>query len=504
MSALKLFLSTSTNSAKGPRYDVRIGSPLGEILIRRSIMPLLDSARALAAMGLTSGEIQLWDAHRPFPRISGKIERLARLAIEETDKRKFGFKPWKPFGVRTGSQKSPFKPRGVPDLPPTARPPTFGLPVRDLEGSMSDALQHQFPVTVFPNKAAITKDERTLSVEGLAEIQRTWRANEKKYLPFIKLATFGDIRTDNNCLRNDKNLLTVTGVEGDYDGEQIDPREASENLKQAGVLATVATSPSHVLLKPRWRVLAPFSRPLEPGQHNRMVDRLNGVLGGVLHPESWTRSQSYYCGSVNGNEDHEVHIVAGDFIDKLDHLDAGAIGKPVEKREKINDHTSSIGLDLHTRHLITEQELREILTAMPNRLADYPDQLCRPAWFNRNTWVTSHMRLPAVLNSRTGRGRCLSNGRHNLMAIEPRLRAYGVASEMSKQVSAPSFAFTRPGMVRGRSGWADRTGSALTVAACMMKFMLRITPHCHVHAATQSNRAGTGGGSALKLHGGRY
>ena len=42
----------------------------------------------------------------------------------------------------------------------------------------------------------------------------------------------------------------------------------------------------------------PFSGELPPGERTRLVNRLNGVLGGVLSRESWTLSQAFYYGRV--------------------------------------------------------------------------------------------------------------------------------------------------------------------------------------------------------------
>jgi hypothetical protein len=68
-----------------------------------------------------------------------------------------------------------------------------------------------------------------------------------------------------------------------------------------------------------------------------MVSRINGVLGGVLHPESWTLSQAFYYGHVEGVP-FNLYQTAGKRIDDLPELDAGAIG-PAEKdaRESTGD-----------------------------------------------------------------------------------------------------------------------------------------------------------------------
>src|SRR5262249_43673542 len=78
---------------------------------------------------------------------------------------------------------------------------------------------------------------------------------------------------------------------------------------------------------PRWRVLCPFSREYSPEDRDRFLDRLNGVLGGVLEPESWTLSRAYYFGSVDGKPPVLVQVIRGTPIDLRQDLDARAIGK---------------------------------------------------------------------------------------------------------------------------------------------------------------------------------
>jgi Primase C terminal 2 (PriCT-2) len=69
--------------------------------------------------------------------------------------------------------------------------------------------------------------------------------------------------------------------------------------------------------------------PLPPDHHDHMMSRLNGVLGGVLAPESWTLSQAYYYGAVEGRPEPHIEIVDGTAtLDRCDELDETAIGKP--------------------------------------------------------------------------------------------------------------------------------------------------------------------------------
>jgi predicted P-loop ATPase len=167
------------------------------------------------------------------------------------------------------------------------------------------------------------------TLDDLANTIRTTTAPAKAQLSLLKLARFGNTPIPHTgSLRHDQNLVVCTGVEGDYDAGEVTLDEAHERLLKANITAVLCTTPSHSPEKPKWRVLAPFEAELPPTDRSRMVDRLNGALGGILAAESWTLSQSFYYGSVNGNPDHRVEIIEGEFIDQLDDLDLIAIGKP--------------------------------------------------------------------------------------------------------------------------------------------------------------------------------
>ena len=157
---------------------------------------------------------------------------------------------------------------------------------------------------------------------------RTATAPSKPQLPWLKLARFGELRSDKGSLRHDANVLAISGIEADYDGEEMPFDEAVERLAKAGVLAMVYTSPSHAEDAPRWRVLCPTSDELPPQDRAKLLGRLNGLFRGVLSAESWTLSQSYYFGSVASNPSHRVELVDGTPIDLLDDLDEIWRGKP--------------------------------------------------------------------------------------------------------------------------------------------------------------------------------
>jgi hypothetical protein len=182
-------------------------------------------------------------------------------------------------------------------------------------------------VTFFNDLGAETKTEESLALPELAELIRTASAPEKALLPLLKLAVFGNTPTEKKCLRHDRNVIFVSGVEADYDGEIVSFDEAIKTAQEAGLLAIIYTSPSHAPERPRWRILCPTSSQRPPVSRTKLFTRINGLYGGIFAKESWSLSQSYYYGAVDSNSAHRVEIVDGQPIDLLDELDEIAIGK---------------------------------------------------------------------------------------------------------------------------------------------------------------------------------
>jgi putative DNA primase/helicase len=197
-----------------------------------------------------------------------------------------------------------------------------------------------FTWTRFYDHGASRKAEITQTFDELVRhIEVAGPFSEKSKCWWIKLAIFGDVRTDKGSLRHDVNITEVTGVEADYDGEQIQPEEAIDRLERAGIRAVVYTSPSSRPDAPRWRVLAPLSRPHPPKARTGLLARVNGVLGGIVAPESFVLSQAYYYGRLTTPGDWRVLVTFGDAedgtcVDELPELDAQAIGKSAKTTPK--------------------------------------------------------------------------------------------------------------------------------------------------------------------------
>jgi hypothetical protein len=220
-------------------------------------------------------------------------------------------------------------------------------------------------VTFFPNFAAQTLTAKEMSLTELRGLILSTTAARKDALPWLKLAMFGDERTRNNSLRHNANVKAITGVELDYDAEEMTFEEAVAILANARLWSLVYTSPSHTAAKPRWRILLPTSsdRPVE--ERARLCARVNGVFAGILAPESFVLSQAYYFGRVGSNPDHRVAIVDGDFVDLRDDLDAGAMGKT---NGKAIDHTPHVPSG---QIRADEEEIAFAVEVIPNNARDW-------------------------------------------------------------------------------------------------------------------------------------
>ena len=188
-------------------------------------------------------------------------------------------------------------------------------------------------VTFFTDYAAAVRREERHSLETLAELIRTAAADSKERLPWLKLARFGDIRSDKNSLRHNDNVQSLSGIEGDYDAEHISFDDAEEKLVEAGILAVLYTSPSHTRDAPRWRVLCPLSANIHPPNATASCPPQRTVRRHLLErkldaqPELLLRrGQTEPIAPRRGAE--------GLRIDQAHQLDATAIGRP--EKPKLN------------------------------------------------------------------------------------------------------------------------------------------------------------------------
>lgn len=241
--------------------------------------------------------------------------------------------------------------------------------------------------TIFPSVTAQSaKRERGTWEEVVERLRNPAAYPRKEACPLIKLATFGDRRTEKGAVRHDGNVLEVFGIEADYDAEKVGMDRAADLLTAQGIEAFLYTTPSHVADRPRWRVLAPLSKPHAPAERERLVAMLNSVLGGILAAESFTLSQTYYFGKVKGVEYRSRHV-RGQCLDTFDLVldeDYGAGDKPkAEKTRDVEEATAATDGDLDREialHSVTAEtiyDLRSALSALnPERADD------RTQWIN--------------------------------------------------------------------------------------------------------------------------
>jgi predicted P-loop ATPase len=206
-------------------------------------------------------------------------------------------------------------------------------------------------VAFFKDYRASSVRHETITLAFLVSLILSQTAAEKAKLPWLKLALFGDLRTDMKALRHDANILEISGVELDYDGEKIPFEVACDIAEAIGLLCIIYTSPSHTEEKPRWRVLCPLSQMLPPEQRALFVSMVNGAFGCIFAVESWTLSQSYYYGAPllpegGRNPDHQCRLIEGTPINLKTELLAGAVGKPGTKAPETPEPNGSAPVGL--------------------------------------------------------------------------------------------------------------------------------------------------------------
>jgi hypothetical protein len=171
--------------------------------------------------------------------------------------------------------------------------------------------------TIFPNVSPTEKIERTDVPwsELVTRIRDAPVYPDKSHCPLISLCEYGDqIDSAHKCLRYAENVRRTFGVEIDYDGEQVSIEAGAQRLREARLQAVLYTSPSHKPEAPRWRAVLGLSEPALPEMRAQYVARVNRALGGIVSRESFTLSQSFFIGRVQGAT-YEVIETEGRTID---------------------------------------------------------------------------------------------------------------------------------------------------------------------------------------------
>jgi hypothetical protein len=195
---------------------------------------------------------------------------------------------------------------------------------------MSESVQQRYTVTKFWGITGGRKSEQSLTALQLIGDFFRQQGKKKSELPLFKMARFGDKRTAKGSLRHDANVLAISGIECDYDAGCFSFHDATNALQDARIFSIVYTSPSYQpASNERWRAVCPLSCERPPKERAKYVSRVNGVLGGILSRESFTLSQSFYCGCLPDNaRNHRVVTTEDRPIDLCDDLDITARGIP--------------------------------------------------------------------------------------------------------------------------------------------------------------------------------
>ncbi len=240
----------------------------------------------------------------------------------------------------------------------------------DLSDLLGDG-PSEFTITIFSDRFAKSISTENHTLASLAKRISGTSSAAKENLPLLKLATFGNVRTADGSLRSDNNVVSITGIEGDYDNGQISVDEAECRLCAAGVTALLHTSSRHTEAAPRWRVLCPLSAAMAPAEREALCARLNGALGGILGGESFTLSQTYYFGGIDGAV-QDVRLINGRYLDRVTGIPP--IGRKASKAKREPGAPSPEPLDL------SESFIDEVMRHVPNIGTDWQGQFSRAAF----------------------------------------------------------------------------------------------------------------------------
>ena len=225
--------------------------------------------------------------------------------------------------IEPGDEPSPFA-----DLPPEEFPDINDVPPEDEPYSNSDIDTRKANGNLHQGRNRSGDAPRRHDAAAARRAHQFQTAASKMELPWLKLAIFGNKRSENNSLRTNENVLQITGIEVEHDAGEIAFGTALATILKARIRCIIYTSPSYVPgVKERWRILVPLSQNREPEVREKFVARVNGLFGGKLAPESFVLSQAYLYGSVNNNPNHRVEVIDGDFLDLRDDTYAGSIFK---------------------------------------------------------------------------------------------------------------------------------------------------------------------------------
>lgn len=132
---------------------------------------------------------------------------------------------------------------------------------------------------------------------------------DKASQPLIKMGIFeGDSRGAGHS------LVSISGIEIDYDAGNVTAHSAANLLRQAGIECVVCSTYTSSPDCPKWRVFCPTSRELPAELRTYLVSALDGVLGNIAARESYTPKQTFFYGR-NPQSTYQFFHVKGECVD---------------------------------------------------------------------------------------------------------------------------------------------------------------------------------------------
>lgn len=291
----------------------------------------------------------------------------------------------------------------APDIDP-ASPEEFEL----LEANKADARRqvaqvirdaHDPLVTVtrFADKKETIGKRHEVTWAKLCEVLSG--PNESPDIESLPLVKFSKLPRDSRVAGTMPENMTA--VVGDYDAGTVTVDEAVARLSAAGISAGIYTTRRHRTEAPRWRVVAQLASPVTPKEYAEYLDLVNGALGGILAPESWETSRSYFYGKVKGVEYRFEHVPGVPIDLKLiDGVEWEPVGKPNESaRAKPSESLLTVTDDERdferaiTLNRVTDETVHDLRSALEVFTAD--------EWDNYDFWLRACHALKSL--SQAGR-----------------------------------------------------------------------------------------------------
>ena len=111
----------------------------------------------------------------------------------------------------------------------------------------SEISEKTIEITIFDSQSGTRFSTIERSLAGLADLIKNTHADRKEDLPWLKLARFGETRSRNGSLRTNANMVSISGVEVDYDAGDIPPNRAADMFAEAGISALILLLIPHLL-----------------------------------------------------------------------------------------------------------------------------------------------------------------------------------------------------------------------------------------------------------------